>query len=194
MRSFLSKLPSSESTVKKLRNPVSVVSALTLLLFATPIHGQQSDPRAALGQIIQAFQLCGPPHVYQMLSPQMLQLVAQQTGGSGCYPAIRAAGPITHMQILQQQQYPTGPIYLIRVTHQSGPVDWFIGFNQFTSQIEYLSFQPPQTGTSIQTGPSPSAGGPGPVTSPLPTLPQPPGGGVGGGQTDGCSLYPAMCQ
>jgi hypothetical protein len=145
------------------------------------------DPREVLGMLISAFQNCGPPQAYQVLSPQLFNLIAAQTGGSGCYAPIRGAGPVTGMQVIQSQNYPIGPVYLIRVTHQAGPADWFIGFNRSTGRVEYLSFQAAQPGTTIETGPSPGAGGPSPSDSPTP--PPPPGD-----DPDGCSLYPAMCQ
>ncbi len=124
----------------------------------------------------------------------MFELVASQTGGSGCYAPIAAAGPITNMQVLQQAQFPVGPMYLVRVTHQAGPVDWFIGFNQFNGKIEYLSFQQVQGGgggggnPSIQTGPSPSAGGPGTGAPP------PPPKTDGGNPAEECQMFPTMCQ
>jgi len=154
-----------------------------------PANAQGFDPRPALGQIISAFQNCGPPQAYQILSPTVFQAVAQQTGGTGCYAPIRAAGPVRSMQVVDQRQFPIGPLYVVRVTHPGGPVDWFIGFNQFSGQVEYLTFQPAQTQQpTITTGPAPGAGGPTPTPEPTPR-PAPPSG-----TDEGCTLYPAMCQ
>ena len=168
---------------------------VAISMFAAAIASQpaqaQLDPRQPLNILISAFQNCGPPAAYQMLSPYLFQLISQQTGNRGCYPQIANAGAVTGMQLLQSQQFPIGPLYVVRVQHQSGAkADWFIGFDQFTGQVLYLSYQgvqsvqePPPT---IEAGPSPTGGGP--------TPPQPGGGGGGGGGNgDGCDLYPAMC-
>jgi hypothetical protein len=157
------------------------LTALTVSVgWSSTAPAQQFDPRLPLGQLISAFQMCGPPQVYQMLSQQLFILVAQQTGGRGCYPQIAQAGPVTGMEILSQQQFPTGPLYIIRVTYQAGAAaDWFIGFNQHDGKIESLTFQP------AQAHPEPK-----PEPKPRPTPPPDPVEGSGG---DGCDLYPAMC-
>lgn len=170
----------------------AVLSAYTLCANADSAFAQAFDPRPALGQIIQAFQNCGPPPVYQMLSPQLFQIVAQQTGGSGCYAQIQQAGPITNMQVVSQQQYPVGPLFVVRVSHSSSiTADWVIGFNQFTSKIEYLTFQAVPQNQPPVTIPAPSPGGPtgggGPPPSPPSGTPSTPSG-------DGCDMFPAMCQ
>lgn len=151
----------------------------------------QPDPRPILGQMISAFQNCGPPQVYQMLVPQLFQLIAAQTGGQGCYPAIRAAGPVKNMQLIGQQMFPVGPVYLIRVQHPTVAVDWFMGINQFTNQIQFLSFQPAgAVMPSIATGPTPTGGGGVPQSNPVPSTPPstptPP-------TVTNCNLYPGMC-
>lgn len=152
----------------------------------------QVDPRTILAQMISALQICGPPAAYQMLMPQLFQIIYQQTGGSGCYADIRAAGPIVNMQVLAQQMFPVGPLYIIRVQHQSGvTVDWFIGFNQFQNyRIQLLMFQTAAgAAPTINTGPLNIARGgsdtvdpPPPVNSQTQT-PQP----------ASCSLYAGMC-
>lgn len=149
----------------------------------------QFDPRQPLSALISAFQNCGPTQVYQMLAPYLFQLIAQQTGGRGCYPQIASAGPVVGMQVMQSQQFPIGPMFLIRVQHSSGQsADWFIGFNQGTGQVEYLSFQAAGSGSgpspTIQGGPEPTGGGPSTPSG---------GGGEGSGDGEGCDLYPAMC-
>jgi hypothetical protein len=159
---------------------------------------QDFDPRAPLLTLIQAFQNCGPPQVYQMLSPQLFQTVAQQTNGQGCYQQIRAAGPVLDAQVLDQRQFAIGPLYVIRVTHQTGAVDWFIGFNQVTGKVELLTFQSAVSSTpTIQTGPSPRSTGPSPASGST----HPRDGSTGGKSPsssgsgdDGCDLYPAMCE
>jgi hypothetical protein len=102
---------------------------------------QVFDPRPSLSILVSAFQRCGPPQAYQLLSPYLFSLVAQQTSGQGCYPAIAAAGPITGMQVIDSATFPAGPLYVVRVTHAAGPVDWFIGFDRISSKVIYLTFQ-----------------------------------------------------
>lgn len=157
------------------------------LLGVNAVFAQAFDPRPVLGTLISAFQNCGPPAAYQTLSPMLFQLISSQTGGSGCYLAIQAAGPVQSMQVLDQKQFPLGPVYVVRVAHSAGSVDWFIGFNKMTGQIEYLSFQAAQgQAPTVSTGPSTGSGGPG---GPQPPSPDPHGTG-----DSGCQLYPAMCQ
>lgn len=169
---------------------ISLLLPIISAAFAQPAQAQ-FDPRQPLSALISAFQICGPPQVYQMLTPYLFNVVAQQTGGRGCYPQIANEGPVVGMQVMQSQQFPIGPLYLIRVQHASGTVaDWFIGFNRVTGKVEYISFQSagsasgPAPGPTIQTGPAPTGGGP-----------TTPGGGGGGkgGSGEGCDLYPAMC-
>lgn len=165
------------------------LSALSLsLIIPGNARAQSFDPRQPLYQLISAFQTCGPPQAYQMLSPYLFQLIAQQTGGSGCYQAMQSAGPVQGMQVIDMRQFPVGPLYAIRVQHQRGAFDWYIGFNQFTSRVEYLSVQPVAAPSAppptVEAGPRP-----GPTTG---GSPPPTGGPRSGG--DGCELYPAMCE
>jgi hypothetical protein len=179
-----------------IRSISAVAAAAVTLVLSVPAQAQL-DPRAPLGQLITAFQVCGPPQTYQMLSPQLFQLIYQQTGGTGCYQQIAAAGPIVNMQVIDQRQFPVGPVFAIRVTHQSGvQADWFMGINQFTQRIEYLNFQgvgasAPQP-TVIQGPTQPQIDTtqlePPPVDRPRPS-PTP-----GPSNNPGCELYPVMCQ
>lgn len=177
-----------------IRALLALVMSLSLMTAVKPASAQAFDPRPVLGQLISAFQNCGPPAAYQVLSPQLFQLIAMQTNGRGCYPAIAAAGPVQNMQVIDQRQFPIGPLFVVRVFHPNMAVDWFIGFNQFTSKVEYLSFQAAQTQTpTISTGPTaPIGGSPNPGGG-SPGGGSPPSGGSSGGG-DGCDLYPAMCQ
>jgi hypothetical protein len=146
------------------------------------------DPRPPLAALIHAFQHCGPPQVYQMLGQQVFQAVEAQTQGRGCYPQLQQIGPVVGMQITGHQQFPVGPLFSVRVQHQSGvATDWFIGMNLYTNRVEYLTFQASQGGApppDIVTGPRPGPDGGG---SPRPSPPPP------GASDDGCALYPAMC-
>lgn len=101
----------------------------------------QTDPRPILGQLIQAFQTCSQPQVFQYLGVFVYQSVASQTNGTGCYPNIAAAGPVTNMQVINVNQLPVGPVFAVRVSHQSGTVaDWYIGLSNVTNKVEYLTF------------------------------------------------------
>jgi hypothetical protein len=154
-----------------------------------PSQAQSLDPRGPLLQLIQAFQVCGPPQVFQMLSPSLYEQVVLQTSNTGCYPQIRQAGPVVDAQVIGQQNFPVGPVFMVRVAHQSGQMDWFIGFNSFTGKVELLSYQPAANATSIESGPSSRSKGP----SSTPRSPSPQSSGEGDSD-DGCKLYPAMCQ
>ncbi|MFZ5746136.1 MAG: hypothetical protein ACOY45_00605 [Pseudomonadota bacterium] len=164
------------------------------MVAANGAQAQAFDPRPALGSLINAFQACTPSPAYQMMAPALFQTVAQQTNGSGCYPAIRAAGPIQGMQVIDYREFPIGPMYVVRVFHMGGPVDWFIGFNRVTAQVEYLNFQgvqgPSAPQPTINTGPTGGTINPVPAPSPTPGA----GSGGSGGSGEGCDLYPAMCQ
>ncbi len=174
---------------------LATIAGASLIAALIPAKAQGLDPRPILGRMISAFQNCGPPQAYQMLSPQLFQLIAQQTGGAGCYPQIQAAGPVQGMQVIDQRQFPIGPLYVIRVTHPSATADWFMGLNQFTSKIEYLSFQSAGAQTpTISTGPTGPAGGSGGSRGGSGGGTGSGGGGSGSGGGAGCDLYPAMCQ
>jgi hypothetical protein len=155
--------------------------------------GPATDPRPIVMQIIMAFQNCGPPQVYQMFGQQVFQAVWAQTGGSGCYPAIQAAGPVTNMQVTNVQMMPAGPVFALRVNHGPIAADWFIGLSNYTGRVEMLTFQdartamPPPVLQGPAPGPNMQTGGtlpPPPVATPPPSGPRP----------QGCELYPVMCQ
>jgi len=163
----------------------------------TAASAQGFDPRVPLAQIVQAFQICGPPAVYQMLSPQLFQIVAAQTGGRGCYVDIAAAGAITGMQVIDQREFPVGPVYAIRVTHQSGAsADWFVGFNRSTGRIEMLTYQnvfAQNPLPSVLNGPTNPLGGSTNPGNRQPIDPKPPAPDTSK-QSQGCNLYPDMCK
>lgn len=129
----------------------------TSMLISSSVHAQIPDPRKSLANIIEAFQNCGPTQAYQALSPYLFQAIGNQTGGTGCYQQIAAAGPVTKTEIIETQTFPLGPLYIIRVTHSTGiRADWFIGFNVTTGKIEHLTFQPVvgSDRPKIENGPS----------------------------------------
>lgn len=127
---------------------------LALCCLVRPLQVQAQpvfDPRPTLNILINAFQFCGPPQAYQTMSSRLVQVVAAQTGGTGCYPSVAALGTVTGMQVVGVQQFPIGPLYSIRAQHLSGPVNWVIGFNGATGQVEHIDFQ-------VAYSPSPNSG------------------------------------
>lgn len=158
----------------------------------------QGSPEQLLYYVISAFQNCGPPQVYQSLSPQLYQQVFLQTQGSGCYFQIQQAGPVQQIVLIGSRDFPVGRLFQLRVSHPNTTVDWFMGVNHLTGQIDFLNFQNLVPGTpapTIATGPTPD-GGPSPMPANQPT-PAPSTGSEPSPTTtpvDGCDIYPAMCE
>lgn len=171
--------------------------------WCVPAGAQQfdrnTDPIPYLRQLISAFQVCGPPDVYQMLSPALFQVIAVQTGGMGCYPQIAAAGPIANMQRRDVQLLPAGPVFAVRVTHQNGAVaDWFIGLSNWTGRVEYLTFVPAAANSAsptISAGPVRSDGSSGGSIPPPPPPQSQQQQGSGGSANSACTArWGTMCQ
>lgn len=158
-------------------------TALCLLgASGSPAQAQFSDPRGYLGTLIQAFQNCGPSTAYQGLSPQVYQYIAMQTGGSGCYQAVKLLGQANKLTVENQVMMPVGPLYSVRVEHSGGMQSiWRIGFSQISGQVEYINFQPLQ-----------------PIVGPEPLDPKPPDPKPlpkpGRETLDGCVIYKVMCE
>jgi len=165
------------------------ISSLALSDASAQQFGTNTDPRPILGQIISAFQNCGPPQVYQMLGMQLYQVVWNQTMGRGCYQEIARAGPVSQMVVANNSMLPDGPVFAVRVTHSSGIVaDWYIGLSNFTGRVEYLTF----TGAgaampNASQGPVDNSGQP---TGKIPEVVPP----VVNTSVPECDLYKAMCQ
>lgn len=167
---------------------ITLLQGILLYIPAKTASAQPFDPRNPLGVLISAFQNCGPPQAYAVLAPPLFQAVYHQTSGRGCYPQIAQAGPVVNMQVVHTQQFPIGPLFVVRVAHHSVAADWYIGFNQFTGQVIHLNYQPamisaPPPPPPIDQ-PPPNPDGPTPGSTPGPS---------GGEASDGCRLYPAMC-
>jgi hypothetical protein len=183
---------------EKLRQISPLLSiAMTLFVGLPVVHTQGFDPRPSLNTLISAFQRCGPPAAYQMLSPYLFTLIAQQTGGAGCYSFIAQAGPVTSMEVIDSREFPVGPVFAIRVTHAQGPVDWFIGFNRATGRIEYLSYQNVTSNAlpSVRTGPdaAKTIGGQKPTTDPDKSDPDDSPGSQNADLAKACRKFPQMC-
>lgn len=169
----------------------TIALTATLLCCTWRAEAQEFDPRPALSTLISAFQQCGPPQAYQLLSPYLFSLVAQQTGGRGCYAPMAAAGVVTKMEVIDHALFPAGPLYIVRVTHVAGPVDWFIGFDQTSSKVIYLTFQ------SVTTGPSPSVAAGADQSANLglvkPPKPVKPVDESSDSKSASCKKFPQMC-
>lgn len=145
-----------------------------------------ANPVQILHSLIQAFQNCGPPYVYQVLSPQLFQSIFAQTGGLGCYAGLQQLGPVVGSQVVGQQPYPSGPIYTVKVQHSAGyRTVWLIGVSNFTQKVEALSFNFDNTQAPLDTPRPQPIPSPQPKPDPSPSPPPAP--------SDGCKLYPAMC-
>src|SRR5262245_46393455 len=94
-----------------------VAIALTSLSTSPVIAQDEDDATETLEGLITAFQRCGPPQAYTVLSPNLWNIVRLQTNGSGCYQPIMAAGPVTETEVIARQEFPLGPLYIIRVHH-----------------------------------------------------------------------------
>lgn len=156
-----------------------------ILLFSSFIAAQAAlaqsgglEPRRTLSTLIAAFQNCGPAIAYQMLGLQAFQIVFQQTGGTGCYPAVRQLGPVQQIEIVNTTQYPVGPFYTLRVTHQSGDKSyWQLGLGTATNKVEHISvfnYEPPAPPIVDEKGKS--------------------AGHAGKEASEGCLMYKVMCE
>lgn len=175
------------------------LSVLCLTIGLTPTaskvaFGQQftknTDPTPILGQLISALQFCGPPQVYQYLGFQLFQTIALQTNNMGCYADIAAAGPVTNMHVINVNQLPAGPVFAVRVNHQSGIVaDWYIGLSNYTGRIEYLTFVAANAGSPLpdaHVGPVDAQG------TDISEIKQP--DVTPANQSSDCKVYKTMCK
>jgi hypothetical protein len=130
------------------------------LSISSVIAQDEDEATETLEELITAFQNCGPPQAYRVLSPNLWNIVRMQTNGLGCYQQIMAAGPIVETEVIARQDFPLGPLYIIRVYHPSVAADWFVGFNGQTSNVEYLTFQAANQNNepTIAAGPDRAAG------------------------------------
>jgi hypothetical protein len=168
----------------------AVVGAATLVA-AQP----GGDPRPILFQLVAAFQRGGPQPVFQRLSPAMYQLVWSQTGGSGFYLTMAQLGPVINGTVHGRQDFPVGPVYTVRVQHQFGATDWYIGFNRFTNVIEYIGSHPAGTHEPEPRldAPPPRIDAPPPRREPR-DIPRDPPPSKSTESAAGCDLYPTMCK
>lgn len=150
------------------------------LLVASPLAAQQhtsSQKKAILRQLINAFQVCGPPSVYQILGQAVFQAVAMQTQNTGCYPQLRILGPVQNISQTGSQEYPAGPVDEFEVQQQNGTSYWQMGISDTTGKVEWLTVNSQKV--PLQPFPKPDPVEPGKPKK----------------QDDpvGCQIYPQMC-
>jgi hypothetical protein len=109
------------------------------------------DPVRVLEGLVLAFQNCGPVDAYSILSPTVFDAVRVETGSTGCYPQIQAAGQIIGMQLISALQRNEGPLYRIRVFHAAAISDWVIGIDTKTARVD--SLYPGAVGAPFFLGP-----------------------------------------
>jgi hypothetical protein len=179
-------------TFKKFLTLLSIFAWVTVPSARAQLFNQQTDPKPILSALLQAFRNCGPPLVYQTLGVQLFQNIFMQTGGTGCYLVIQSAGPVVGMETTGVQNFPAGPVFSVRVSHQGGTkADWFIGLSNFSGKVEYLDFQTAQSTTPVtpQSLPQHQSGDGGNIPNPTPP------GSTSANQvpTKGCEMFPSMC-
>ena len=157
------------------------------LAYAGPAFSQV-DPRTILQGVIQQLSTGTPNPTWY--GPQLWQTIAAQTGNSGIYPQLVAAGAPTNITVVQQQQMPQGFMFRLRSQHATGAAfEWLLGISSMSNRIEYMSSNPLQSGgPGPNPNPYPSPGpapAPGPSPNPGPTT-IPPGGSA-------CQKFPDLC-
>lgn len=168
--------------IKTLSKVILVVAGC---LAASPLAAQQTYTEAQkkliLGQLINAFQVCGPPSAYQLLGQAVFQAVAMQTQNTGCYPYLQMLGRVQDVSRTASEEYPAGPVEEFEVQQQNGTSYWQMGISKFTGKVEWLTVNSqrvpvpafPKAVADVDTG----------GTKKQPKHDEP----------AGCQLYPQMC-
>jgi len=109
---------------------------------------------------------------------QLFRTIAEQTNNSGRYGQLAVLGPVTQINLMQAQEYPSGRVYYLQAHHANGVSVWNLGVNSMSQRIEYANFN---VVSALQT-----QGAPQPQSSMdrLRNSNQP---------NMGCKLYPALC-
>lgn len=169
-----------------------ILSAAALVgTVGVPLRARaQLDPRQILAAVIQQLQMGQPnPSWY---GPQLWQTIVMQTGNTGFYPVLAQGGPVTNVQVTQQQQLPNGVMYQLTSTQANGlQLGWTMGISMMSNRIEFLNFNPVQSTPVIPTTePRP---GPSPAPPPNPN-PNPPGGNpTPATPSEACTRFPNLC-
>ena len=141
----------------------------------------------------------GGPSVYSVYGQQLLQVIYQQTGGSGVYVTLMQLGQITNIIVGGVSQLPNGTFIACRVMHVNGYSDWQIGFSPYTQRIENSTFVPHWTAAQVmpsQPVPQYTPASPAPTQAPpaiqqQPSQPtQPP---TAPSQSEACKKFPNLC-
>jgi hypothetical protein len=142
----------------KLRRPFCVL--MILVAFSAQATAQ-FDPTSIVLGVIQQFQTGTVNPTWY--STNLWQTIAVQTDNSGKYPALNAIGPPLQVDKLEEQPFPNGVIYALKVLHLSGISLWNVGVSFRTQRIELLVFNissPPASSPTPPPTPSwPSPGG-----------------------------------
>jgi hypothetical protein len=161
----------------------SIAFILTAVLsFVSPAQCQtfNGTPERALDVLIHELQL-GTLET-QYVSPQLLQVLYAQTGGSLRYPALYALGPPITLQSVNFTKLPLGRVNVLDVQFQSVKLRFVLaGFdNGILTDFSWHAIGPGTT-------PSPS---------PIPSIQggrDPSGGNAPTSTSDGCKLYANLC-
>jgi hypothetical protein len=169
--------------------------ALFILVALTEQAAAEVNPEPIVLGVIQQLQTGTPNPTWY--SPDLWQTLAIQTGNTGKYPALIAIGTPIQVYRQQQQPFPTGLIYALKVQHSSGISLWNIGVSFRTQRIELLVFNIDASPTGSPTAPQASSSpygnfvgsrkgleGASPDMRPgAPPIPN----------TDACSRFPNLC-
>ncbi len=174
------------------------MSAVLALFPATARAQMPPTPQQICQLAVQASQQ-GGPGVASVYGQQLLQLIYQQTGGTGVYMPLVQLGQIVNIFIGGVNHLPNGTFISCRVMHVNGYSDWQIGFSAYSQRIENSTFMPYWTaGQTLppQQPPSPKQPtGPAASVPPIqqqtgkPPTPQP----VAPSQSEACKKFPNLC-
>ena len=130
---------------------------------------------------------------------QLLQLIYQQTGGTGVYAPLVQLGQIVNIVVGGVNALPNGTFVSCRVFHVNGYSDWQLGYSPYTQRIENSSFLPYWTAAQqMPPQPQPQPASPAPAYSAPPPIqqqtgkpqpPQPPAPT----QSEACKKFPNLC-
>ena len=174
------------------------VALLFTLLFSIPAI-PQSGPVNAMAQIIVGLQTGNMN--WSRFYPNIRQVIAIQTGGTGRYIPLAQLGPVQNIVMVGGMQLPGGWIYNFRSFFPGGAVDWQVASDN-AGNILQLAFQPsPQSLPTSLPAPKKTSEDPDDPDDPTPTPPvkaAPVGRGgakviTASTKGEACSLFPDLC-
>ena len=166
---------------------IATAAVFGALAVVTQARAQQPDPRQILAGVIAQLQNGQPNPAWY--GPQLWQTIAMQTGGTGFYPLLAQGGPVTNVQVTQEQRLPNGVMYQLTSSQANGlQLGWTMGLSTMYGRIEFLNF-------NFVSNPIPVGPTPGPVTPPTPRPTPNPGGGNPTPSTpsEACERFPDLC-